>query len=46
MLKSAELLTERGMKQKHFGEIQSGQALLTQAGDKIPASMKWLSVSE
>lgn len=28
MLKNAELLIERGMKQKNFGDIQSGQALL------------------
>lgn len=42
MLKNAELLIERGMKQKNFGDIQSGQVLLMQAREKMAASMKLL----
>lgn len=42
MLKNAELLIERGMKQKNFGDIQSGQALLMKAREKMAASMKQL----
>lgn len=42
MLKNAELLIERGMKQKNFGDIQSGQVLLMQAREKMAASVKRL----
>lgn len=40
MLKNAELLIDCGMKLKIFSDMQSGQAVMTQAREKMAASMR------